>query len=922
VLTSHRDPRVETVFVGRDAEVERLVDLAWTAHRRRATIAVELVGAAGVGKSRLVDTVIAQVSAELPDAPVVMRGLCPAGELRPLGLFVDLVDRLSAGRPLQLWRRLLQSTRSASIADRLKRARPGFEWLRDGAGGQDPDENTLLAAQSALTAAVAALTSGTNPGPLVLALDDVQWLDAASKQVGLALLGTRPPGGTLVVLARRKSGSIPGRWRSRLRLERIDLEALGDTDAVQLAGALIGATPDDATGTAIAHAAAGNPFIVEQIASFALDVRELSAASRASTMAERLADLGTGDPARIVAARLDCLPAATRAVVQVCAIAGDHTPLAVIDKVLDAVPSAATSSARAIDHACRRGLLYVSESPDRRVAFNHALIRMVAANDVTDGTLEDLHRATADALQEHFRDNLRPWLATIADHYHSAGDVAEALRWSLHAGRYALGLSSFAEARRDLRRAVELATDIHQNDSLSLALASLAGVQLAQGDCADAVQTCTRALATCAEPAVRIQLMHTHARALMELQKTAEATDVLDQAEALAAQGIDDAASTDDVVARLHMLRARILRHGLDVEGTIDRLQRADKLLAADRHGPRSEILLEMTYTAAQAADSRIMAQTCERMIAFAKTAPIGPRATVLGAIGLLTSAHAGDLRRSRDAYDEAARLHAETGEHNRLLDARIGGVIARAYRGELVEAARMRTGIIELARHVDVARHAINMNLAFSLLGLHRGEYDKALRAIREAVGRIEQLDAALARHDGVIFRYLEGQALCGLGRTDEGLDVLERSVDYWYRSNTLLLYRPEGDLALAETYIDLGRHDDATAPLARADTTLRDIPNAQYRSWAHSLHAAIARHRGDLIQASRRVDAALQDAKRADSSYQQWRAMVQQAENLVATSHPSASVVVRAGLAATNAGHARGLAGRFWALQQQLKA
>ena len=104
--------------------------------------------------------------------------------------------------------------------------------------------------------------------PLVLALDDVHWADAASVELLTALLRSPPDAAVLVVMAAR-----PRQWPERLAaaLERADRQGglarleLGGL-AREAAGELLGDDVGRERADELYEEAGGNPFYLQQLA--------------------------------------------------------------------------------------------------------------------------------------------------------------------------------------------------------------------------------------------------------------------------------------------------------------------------------------------------------------------------------------------------------------------------------------------------------------------------------------------------------------------------------------------------------------------------------------------------------------------------------------------------------------------------------
>jgi predicted ATPase len=176
-------------FVGRTAELEAF-DAALTALQDGTPRAVEVVGPAGIGKSRLLSELGGRADAR---GHVVLSG--SGAELEqdlPYWVFVDALDDYVAGLDPRRLDRLDSATRSE-----LGQFLPAFSDSAATSGsGLHERYRTHRAARTLLERL-------TIPQPLVLLLDDFHWADPASTDVLSALLHRPPAAGVLIALAAR-----------------------------------------------------------------------------------------------------------------------------------------------------------------------------------------------------------------------------------------------------------------------------------------------------------------------------------------------------------------------------------------------------------------------------------------------------------------------------------------------------------------------------------------------------------------------------------------------------------------------------------------------------------------------------------------------------------------------------------------------
>ncbi|MEZ4394894.1 MAG: AAA family ATPase [Polyangiales bacterium] len=242
----HRAP-----FVGRSLERAMLVDAVERAAESSSASAVLVLGARGMGRTRLLDAALDALRERLPTA-VVLRARCePDRRESPYAALREaLRDDLHPG----LDQMLLTPSRSSDPQAAFDRARADLDALF-----------SRLAAR----------------GPVVLVLDDAQWLDPASRELLRSLFDGATTPLTLWLAAESLSRAVlqsiaPGATVRELGpLHRADAEAL----VTALRGADLG------SNARVVERAAGNPMLLEALATVPEDAElpvDVESAVRAS----------------------------------------------------------------------------------------------------------------------------------------------------------------------------------------------------------------------------------------------------------------------------------------------------------------------------------------------------------------------------------------------------------------------------------------------------------------------------------------------------------------------------------------------------------------------------------------------------------------------------------------------------------------
>jgi len=245
-------------LVGREREFGAVV-VAWEAVRRGEARHLHVVGAAGLGKSRLLAD--AQARLRVSGARTVLVRAAPGERALSYALAADLATALGA---LQGSAAISSATAGTlvALAPALAARYPAAEPDR---AAEDEVMRRRVLAVAELLAAVA------DEAPLALLIDDVHWMDRQSRQVVSALLGRLGRSAVLVVTTTRPGteGAVEGPDTVQLPLEPL---------TSQQVGALVmsfGALPDESWARTLPDklraAAKGTPLIAIETLELAIE---------------------------------------------------------------------------------------------------------------------------------------------------------------------------------------------------------------------------------------------------------------------------------------------------------------------------------------------------------------------------------------------------------------------------------------------------------------------------------------------------------------------------------------------------------------------------------------------------------------------------------------------------------------------------
>ncbi|MFC8435711.1 BTAD domain-containing putative transcriptional regulator [Streptomyces sp. NPDC057253] len=264
-------------------------------------------------------------------------------------------------------------------------------------------------------------------GPVAVLLEDVHradgptlaLLEAAAAVTGVPLLtvvGYRPAevGEPLAKTLAQLAPRLP---------HRVALAGLSARDVATVVDAVCGEPVDEATVAALAERTGGNPFYVRESARLLADEGALVAVSEVPQ--------GVRD---VLRRRLALLSADARAAVQLAAVAGPESEVALL---VDAAEADEETVLAGLDEAVAADLL--TDPGPGRVRFVHALVRDTVYTDLSGIRRARLHDRIAQRLRAHRPDDL----AALAHHFARSGRTANAPL----AVDYALRAAELAERR-------------------------------------------------------------------------------------------------------------------------------------------------------------------------------------------------------------------------------------------------------------------------------------------------------------------------------------------------------------------------------------------------------------------------------------------------------------------------------------------
>jgi DNA-binding NtrC family response regulator/tetratricopeptide (TPR) repeat protein len=449
--------RVAT-FVGRQSDVELLRGHLDAVARGQGR-AVGIVGDAGIGKSRLLSEFRKSLSAE---EVIWLEGACFSHATAIPYVPVLAIVRATCG--------ISEADSSAMIAARLRQRLESLDmnveesapYLFQLFGLREGTERLALLTSEAIRLRTLEvfrhmILEASARRPVVIAVEDVHWVDKASEEI----LDSMVTGGARVLLlSTYRPGLNPPRWIGRSFATQLALSALSLADSRTLLYSLEEDIPEP-LARMILDTADGNPFFLEET------YRAVEEQGRPGTLSEVPENV-----AAVLLARIERLAPGPRSVLQAAAALGREFTWNFLEGVWRGEGSLEAHVALLAE------LEFLYQRPGGRTrtyVFKHSLTQQVAEESLSSEARRQLHVAAGRALESLFAGRLEEIYDRLAYHYSRTEEAAKAVEYLTGLARKAARSDAQEEAVRAWKDALQhverLPPDVRDRRRLEILLA-------------------------------------------------------------------------------------------------------------------------------------------------------------------------------------------------------------------------------------------------------------------------------------------------------------------------------------------------------------------------------------------------------------------------------------------------------------------
>jgi len=434
-----------TLFIGRERELELLLDGFERAKLGKGQ-AFSIISEAGVGKSRL----LYEFRKAVADEDVnFLEGKCLSYS-RGVA-YHPVIDILKSNFDIQ------EGEGDQEIREKVKK---GLEIMKVDEASTLPYLLELLSVKDSginrismspeakkdrINEAIKRIVlKGSEVKTLILAIEDLHWMDRSSEDVVRSILESIPGTGIFLMFTYRPE--FVHTWGAKSYHNQLTLHRLSNRESLEMVTHILGTKEiEKPLEELFLEKTEGVPFFIEQFIKSLNDLKIIEREDNKFRLSRDIQHLTIPSTIQdVIMARVDSLPEKTKEVLQMGSVIEREFSYPLINRVTGFPEKELLSYLSILKDSellYERGIY-----PQSNYIFKHALTREVVYDSILAKRKKKLHEEIGNAIEELYKDNLSEYYEMLAEHFIKSENYGKGAEYSRLAARKAQKAASFKDA--------------------------------------------------------------------------------------------------------------------------------------------------------------------------------------------------------------------------------------------------------------------------------------------------------------------------------------------------------------------------------------------------------------------------------------------------------------------------------------------
>ena len=305
---------------------------------------------------------------------------------------------------------------------------------------------------------------GSEVRPLIIAFEDLHWIDKSSEDVVRSHLESIPGSRVLLIFTYRPE--FVHTWGAKSYHNQLTLHRFSNRESLEMATNILGTKEiEKSLEELILEKTEGVPFFIEEFLKSLRDLKIIEKRENKYQLSKDIQKLAIPSTIQdVIMARVDSLPERAKEVLQTGSAIEREFSYSLISRVTGLPEKELLSHLSALKDSellYERGIY-----PQSSYVFKHALTREVVYDSILAMRKKKLHEEIGKAIEQLYKDSLNEHFEVLAEHYLMGENYSKAGEYSRLAGRKAEKAASFNDAIAHAKKRVMSLEKLPQADDI------------------------------------------------------------------------------------------------------------------------------------------------------------------------------------------------------------------------------------------------------------------------------------------------------------------------------------------------------------------------------------------------------------------------------------------------------------------------